>query len=273
MSWVRIDDTMTFNHKIVAAGNAAVGAWIRLSAYSSAHGLDGKIPDSVARMIASRKELEAAMGANLLHRIDDGYEVHDFLEYNPSAAEVAERRSKRQNAGRNGGKKSGDSRRSKSEANASSFASTSDEAEENRDASTKTNPGPARPGPEEEKEPEAPSAPRSRFDFEAVYERYPLKKGKAKGLESLEKLVKTQAKYDAVMAGVVKFAAEEERHARNPGKDFHPSPPYFSTWVNEQRWQDYSADSLVESTQPALPLTALDRIKAQEAAERAGVAS
>lgn len=143
MAWVRIDDTMTFNPKVMKAGNAAVGAWIRLSAYSSAHGLDGKVPSEIAGMVASQRELEQAIAAGLIHRDGDGYEIHDFLEYNPSAVEVAERRAQRSNAGRLGGKQSGATRRSKVEASASS----EDEANAKQVASTKTNPVPSRPVP------------------------------------------------------------------------------------------------------------------------------
>lgn len=149
MPWVRIDDTMTFHHKIVVAGNAAVGAWVRLTAYSSAHGMDGKVPGSIARMVATVRDLEQAVRAGLLHAEGEDYQIHDFLHYNPSAEEVAERRSKRAESGRLGGKQSASKRSRKTEANASMIANAPLRMRKDS-GEAKVNPVPARPDPSEE---------------------------------------------------------------------------------------------------------------------------
>lgn len=73
------------------------------------------------------------------------------------------------------------------------------------------------------------------FDFEALYEKYPLKKGKAKGLEKLRALVKTEAEFRAVTYGMECFLRDEKR--KGTETNFYP---HFSTWVNSKRWQDYT---------------------------------
>ena len=51
--------------------------------------------------------------------------------------------------------------------------------------------------------------------------------------EKLKAVVKTQADYDAVLAGMERFCAE----VRRKGTEIEYLP-YFSTWVNARRWED-----------------------------------
>jgi hypothetical protein len=89
MSWARIDDQMCFHRKVVSAGNSAVGAWIRIIAWSSAHLSDGRVPERIARLIGSQRDLDACLREGLLERDGVDYLIHDYLEWNPSAMEVA----------------------------------------------------------------------------------------------------------------------------------------------------------------------------------------
>ncbi len=76
-------------------------------------------------------------------------------------------------------------------------------------------------------------AARPSFDFAAIYARYPRRKNMATGRKKLEAMVKTQADYDAVVHGLDRFLAEARRKGTEP--EFYP---YFSTWVNQRRWED-----------------------------------
>jgi len=78
-----------------------------------------------------------------------------------------------------------------------------------------------------------PAAPR--FDFDAVYARYPRKKGKHAGMDSCAKLIRTTADFEALSRGVDAFVAEQKRLRTPPDKI-----PYWSTWVNERRWEDFT---------------------------------
>jgi hypothetical protein len=103
MSWARIDDQLAFHRKAVSAGNAVVGAWIRMIAWSSAHLSDGIIPQPIARLIASQNELDRAVSCGLLEKNNDDYVIHDYLDWNPSAERIrAERAADRlRKGGRN----------------------------------------------------------------------------------------------------------------------------------------------------------------------------
>ena len=141
-----MDDKFHSHLKVITAGNAAVGLFARAGCWCSDHNSDGVIPFPVAALFGKPKEIEALLAVGLWAKTDTGYVMPDFLEFNPSAEEVAERRAKRAEAGAQGGTKSGAVRRSKAEANTKQMlhdpfpnASHADEAN--------TNPDPTRPDP------------------------------------------------------------------------------------------------------------------------------
>lgn len=92
-----------------------------------------------------------------------------------------------------------------------------------------------------------PSAPRVRFDFDSLYAQYPNKQGKAKGLEKLKALVKTEAEFQAVKHGLGCFLRDEKQ--KGTETRFYP---HFSTWVNQRRWEDYAKGKEAAPTAPSL---------------------
>lgn len=131
MTWVRLDDGIYDHPKILAVDTGDRLLYVWSLCWSSRHGTDGLIPRSALPYIAvlAGADSDAAdrlVAAGLWHEIDGGWTVHDFGDYQPSAAEVAEMRRKRAEAGRVGGLRSGDVRskhEANGEANASGFAS------------------------------------------------------------------------------------------------------------------------------------------------------
>ena len=142
MSWFRLDDKFHSNPKIIAAGNAPVGLYARGGCYCADHNTDGFIPLAVAQLYGKPREIAVLLEIGLWAHADKGYVMPDYLDFNPSAQEVEERRSKRAEAGSLGGTRSGVSRRSKLEPNASQLVEDCfDSGEAN------TNPVPSRPLP------------------------------------------------------------------------------------------------------------------------------
>jgi hypothetical protein len=87
---------------------------------------------------------------------------------------------------------------------------------------------------EEEKTIAQPPVARAfKFDLEAIYQVYPRHVGKTPGLAKLRKVVRDQATYDMVLAAACALAAHHERVQTE--KQFIPQ---FSTWVNNERWND-----------------------------------
>jgi hypothetical protein len=122
MTWSRIDDAFTWHPKVLAAGNAAVGCWVRCLAHCSGNKSDGFVAMPVARAIGSPADLRALTDAGLwravrageivsvtgrrdsgrrslpdvqVHIPGDGYWIADYLHFHRSHSEIA-------SGGRNG---------------------------------------------------------------------------------------------------------------------------------------------------------------------------
>ncbi|GAA1337217.1 hypothetical protein [Arthrobacter roseus] len=106
MPWFKVDDQFAFNAKVMAAGNEAVGLWVRAGSWSAAQLTDGFIPDHMANAMANgmAKEcgVDALVNAGLWNRIDGGYRFHDWDEFQPSAEDEKKKRKARSDAGKAG---------------------------------------------------------------------------------------------------------------------------------------------------------------------------
>jgi len=122
VSWFRVEGKIAFHAKFLKAGNAAVGAWARMGAWSVDHLTDGYIPDAIANLIASPAEIRSLIDCGLapgkpglLIVADGGYRMHDFHDFNPKSDDEKERRDEirklKSEAGRRGGQASGEARR------------------------------------------------------------------------------------------------------------------------------------------------------------------
>lgn len=165
MSWIRIDDRAPWHRKILDAGPAAAWLWVCGLAYANqqtAH--DGFIPEAAIPFLPIRNAeslVPDLLRVGLWDRLDRGYLIHDYHDFQPTKEEVEELRSARSRAGQAGGKKSGEARRKqRDEANAKQKGSKR-EAKPKQPPEANTNPVPSRPDPvQEEKDP--PIAPQVR---------------------------------------------------------------------------------------------------------------
>lgn len=129
MGWFRGDDGAAFHHKIVMAGNEAVGAWFRACSWCAGKSRGGFIPFEMAHLLAPAAVWERLAVVGLLDATErPGYQIHDFNVYNPTDEELDAIVEKRRRAGAVGGKRSGEARRSKNEASASPHGEASAEA-------------------------------------------------------------------------------------------------------------------------------------------------
>lgn len=136
----------------MAAGIEGRALYVASVLYSSRELTDGEIADVVLPALAAlsgvrraKRTAEELVAIGLWERTDRGYVIHDYLDYNPSRdqvlAERGERRDARVRAGRAGGLRSGEVRRSKGEANAKQKGSN-DEAKDEANAKQKGSPVP-----------------------------------------------------------------------------------------------------------------------------------
>lgn len=106
MGWFKVDDQLAFNAKIVAAGNSAMGLWLRAGSWSSAQLTDGFIPihmaNAMANAMANPSDQDALVSVGLWDEVNGGFQFHDWSEFQPSADEERAKRKARSLAGKKG---------------------------------------------------------------------------------------------------------------------------------------------------------------------------
>lgn len=91
MSWFKIDDNSHMHPKFVAAGNAALGLWLRCGAYSAQHLTEGRLPGIVVKQYGTGPQARKLVTVGLWHEhghdcprcpqpAAGDYVVHDFFE-------------------------------------------------------------------------------------------------------------------------------------------------------------------------------------------------
>ena len=111
MSWVRIDDGFAENPKVEDLSDKSFRLHVAAMCYAGRNLTDGFVSDralKVCGVVANtgRPRVHAGelVAAGLWDRVDGGWVIHDFTEYNPTAEEVKDLRRKRAEAGKAGGK-------------------------------------------------------------------------------------------------------------------------------------------------------------------------
>ena len=117
MTWVRIDEQF-YNHPKLAALGAymlpCVGLHLLALCYCNTYLTDGLVPSGqIPRLAGDLRELlpdgqpwglvDRLVAAGLWEPAEGGYQIHDFLDYNPSRKEVEVLRQERAQAGKAGG--------------------------------------------------------------------------------------------------------------------------------------------------------------------------
>lgn len=132
MAQTTISDGFLQHPKVLAAGEEAIGLYLRVLIWCNAQLTDGVILRGALDGIARTPSLAARLvEAGLWEATPTGWAVHNFAAHNPSRAEVLQQRSAisaaKAAAGRLGGKRSGEVRAKRAEASAKQNRST-DEA-------------------------------------------------------------------------------------------------------------------------------------------------
>lgn len=138
MPWVRFDDRFPMHRKVRRLSDSAFRLHVSAIHWASEHLTDGHIPNGELDLVSDSRSPRKAVGelerAGLWDPVDDGWLIHDFLEYQPSASKVrAERDAKKERQERWRKSRSG---------------SRDASQDESRDASQDPAPYPTRPVPD-----------------------------------------------------------------------------------------------------------------------------
>ena len=101
MPWARLDDMLPVHPKVRALTDSAFRLYISAICWSNCNQTDGHIPSGQLRFVSDvhrpRTRADQLVQAGLWETADDGWRIHDYLEYQPSAEKVKrERELKRQ---------------------------------------------------------------------------------------------------------------------------------------------------------------------------------
>jgi hypothetical protein len=107
VTWVRFDDGFMDHPKLLNLRTSPTALAVHMWAmcYVSRHLTEGFVPEGilggcpwVSKRSVLQRALELLESSRLWHRVEGGWQIHDFLDYNPDAASVREKR--QQNAER-----------------------------------------------------------------------------------------------------------------------------------------------------------------------------
>jgi len=94
MPWFRLDDGFHCHPKVLKAGNAAVGLYVRCGAYAAQQLTDGFIPEHIVDLYGDETLAESLVRSKLWRRARGGWRMPDYLTYNPSRDQVEAEREK-----------------------------------------------------------------------------------------------------------------------------------------------------------------------------------
>lgn len=96
MAWIRLDDQIAHHPKVLKVG---LSAWLYVGCIGFAQRFltDGHVPDAAIPTLCGGVEkplthIKKLVSAGLLERVDGGYQIHDYLEFNESATVVRKKR-------------------------------------------------------------------------------------------------------------------------------------------------------------------------------------
>lgn len=113
MTWIKVDDHFADHPKVMALGSdrlQGLGLWQVAASYCARYLTDGFVPAAHVHGNAPKKLVNRLVAVGLFDVVDGGYQLHDWLRYNPSRQEVEEAVAKKRAAGQAGGRASGQAR-------------------------------------------------------------------------------------------------------------------------------------------------------------------
>jgi hypothetical protein len=90
--WFKVDDNLAFHAKTVAAGNAAMGMWVRAGSWSAQQLNDGLIPDHLIPALGNISQARKLVDAGLWERVPGGYRFWQWEQRNPTREQVEDDR-------------------------------------------------------------------------------------------------------------------------------------------------------------------------------------
>ncbi len=276
MSWVRIDDKFFSNKKTLAVSKDAKLLYLSAICHAGAHLTNGFIHLKEVPVLAAQCEIKGAsrlikelVAESMWVPVEDGYQIHDYLEYNSSAEDVErerERARERMKGIRSKGK--GNRPRTDSEPPQNNGEGAQDVRANIRGTSPEVplmfndSPTPIHTTTTSDEVVEPPKPPSS-VDrrFAEFWEAYPKKVDKDRARKAFSRIRWSKVEFSTVMA-----ALEQHKQSAQWTKDNGEFVPYPATWINNARWEaKLSPYSDTPSPKTSDRITSVDELFAQGA--------
>lgn len=242
MTWFKVDDNLAFHAKVVAAGNPALGLWVRAGSWSAQQLTDGFVPDHMLAALGTKQQAQRLVDVRLWERVEGGYTFHEWELRQPSRGDVeAERAAARDRMREMRAKKKGVTQTPKPQVSAPRAedvrANTKRTSPEVRDLFG--NPDPTRPDPTNK--PSCASADAER-EFAEFWSTYPKRKAKGDAVKAF-KAARKKADLPTILAAVRRSIATDW-----VGKD-PEFIPYPATWLRRESWADEATTAIPQQGQ------------------------
>jgi len=226
MPWFKVDDNLAFHHKVVAAGNPAMGLWVRAGALCAQQLTDGFIPDHMITALDGRRHAHRLVEVGLWRIVEGGYEFHEWTDRQPTRESVeADREAARQ----------------RMSARRASRRSSGERSGEVRANTTRSSGGVREPRPDPTRPTTEANASVSRAErsetpdrFDEFWDAYDKRTGR-KAAEQKYRLAlrKPGVTPDLLIAAAGSYIDYQKREGKHP--EFTKNP---ATWLNGEHWND-----------------------------------
>lgn len=92
MTWFKVDDGFWSHPKTACLSDAAVALWLRAGAYCCQHLTDGVVKAPALRLLGGKASAQDLVDVGLWHELEDGWEFHDWADYQETSETVKKRR-------------------------------------------------------------------------------------------------------------------------------------------------------------------------------------
>lgn len=103
MPWAKVDDKLHAHPKAAKAGLEALGLHLLAMSWVAGYQTDGFVPWDFVLQKADEALVERLVNAGMWEPVDDGFRIHDWLDYNPSKAQAKRLAKAKQISGKHGG--------------------------------------------------------------------------------------------------------------------------------------------------------------------------
>lgn len=226
MTWVKIDDKFPDHPKVIEAGPLAGWLYICGLAYANRYLTDGFVPERQVNRLCDVDGVDELatdlVRVGLWEIVEGGYQIHDYLEYQPSAEKVrAERDAARERMA---------NKRGSSVDVQENFARTSPEVQLPRPVPVPVPNTDQKPVPEPDQHVAPAGADMCRERFAQFWVVYPRKTAKQDAEKAFRKVNPDGDLFAAMMAAL---EAQKNWDQWLSGVVPHPA-----TWLNARRWED-----------------------------------